>query len=288
MFTDCQTAANSRMPSMAIPAERRFCSCMATPALGSSGVCTPTRRFVRAFASSHLTGLGSACLTLAQAVLVSRRETDMTSLANDGTAAGRSSSEMHSESRHTRFHQLSDGRRLAFEDLGDPGGLPVFVFHGSPSCRLAPGLYPGEPIPSNVRLIAPDRPGFGQSDPQPGRTLADWPDDVAAFADALRLNRFYLAGGSTNTRLRDARPGCLTCPEVPEIKCLSRQVFGTAWSLGLSDRHGSGRGGAQAFEKSGNAEQAREHYRKVLASASHAVTNAFARPLARRQLGLAR
>ena len=108
-----------------------------------------------------------------------------------------SSSGTPPESRRTRFHRLSDGRRLAYEDLGDPGGLPVFVFHGSPSCRLAPGLYPGEPIPSNVRLIAPDRPGFGQSDPQPGRTLADWPDDVAALADAIHLDRFYLAGGSS-------------------------------------------------------------------------------------------
>ncbi len=103
-----------------------------------------------------------------------------------------------------------------------------------------------------------------------------------------KAKRYLRAQCPENTRQRDARPGCLTCPEVPEIRCLSRQVFGTAWSLGLSDRHGSGRGGAQAFEKSGNAEQAREHYRKVLASASHAVTNAFARPLARRQLGVAR
>ncbi len=45
---------------------------------------------------------------------------------------------------------------------------------------------------------------------------------------------------------------------------------------------------AEAFEKSGNAEKAREYYRKVLASTSHAVTNAFARPRARHQLGVAR
>ena len=130
------------------------------------------------------------------------------------------------ESRRTRFHQLSDGRRLAFEDLGDPDGLPVFVFHGSPSCRLAPGLYPGEPIPWNVRLIAPDRPGFGQSDPQPGRTLADWPDDVAALADALRLDRFYLAGGSSGG------PAVLSCGWK-----LSDRVVAAALVGGLAPPH---------------------------------------------------
>jgi tetratricopeptide (TPR) repeat protein len=43
---------------------------------------------------------------------------------------------------------------------------------------------------------------------------------------------------------------------------------------------------AQAYEKSGDAEQAKEHYRKVLASNAHNPTNAFARPLAKQKLGL--
>ncbi|MPZ20019.1 MAG: tetratricopeptide repeat protein [Luteitalea sp.] len=42
---------------------------------------------------------------------------------------------------------------------------------------------------------------------------------------------------------------------------------------------------AQAFEKTGNADKSREYYRKVLASSSHAVNNAFARPVARDRLG---
>lgn len=42
---------------------------------------------------------------------------------------------------------------------------------------------------------------------------------------------------------------------------------------------------AQAYEKSGKAASARDYYRKVLASTSHAVNNAFARPVARQKMG---
>ncbi|MPY86955.1 MAG: tetratricopeptide repeat protein [Luteitalea sp.] len=42
---------------------------------------------------------------------------------------------------------------------------------------------------------------------------------------------------------------------------------------------------AQAFEHSGKTDRARDYYRRVLASSSHAVTNALARPVARQKLG---
>ena len=45
-------------------------------------------------------------------------------------------------------------------------------------------------------MIALDRPGFGLSDPKPGRRLSDWPDDVTDAADALDLDRFAVAGAS--------------------------------------------------------------------------------------------
>jgi len=42
---------------------------------------------------------------------------------------------------------------------------------------------------------------------------------------------------------------------------------------------------AEAYEHAGDAARAREFYQKVLSSNSHAVNNAFARPIARRKLG---
>jgi pimeloyl-ACP methyl ester carboxylesterase len=48
----------------------------------------------------------------------------------------------------------------------------------------------------NVRVIAPDRPGFGGSEFKRSRKLEDWPQDVIELADALDLDRFAILGFS--------------------------------------------------------------------------------------------
>lgn len=67
-----------------------------------------------------------------------------------------------------------------------------------------------------LRLIVVERPGFGVSDPKPGRGYLDWPDDLAELADALGLSRFILAGTS------GAGPYLLACGArlAPRIKRL--------------------------------------------------------------------
>lgn len=91
---------------------------------------------------------------------------------------------------------LPDGRRLGYADYGDPGGFPVLYFHGFPGSRLEASLVADEALSRRVRLIAVERPGYGLSDPQPGRRLLDWPADVAALVDALGLERFSILGAS--------------------------------------------------------------------------------------------
>jgi pimeloyl-ACP methyl ester carboxylesterase len=96
-----------------------------------------------------------------------------------------------------RLHQaisLPDGRTLGFAEYGDPSGRPVFFFPGTPSGRLF--HHPDESIALSLgaRVFAIDRPGYGLSDFQPGRTLLDWPDDVVHLADALGIHRFSVAG----------------------------------------------------------------------------------------------
>jgi pimeloyl-ACP methyl ester carboxylesterase len=90
---------------------------------------------------------------------------------------------------------LPDGRRLAFTEWGAPDGRPVFSCHGRPGSRL---WCPDEEATAEagVRLVIPDRPGIGRSDPLEGRTLADWPRDVIALADALGLATFGVIGVS--------------------------------------------------------------------------------------------
>jgi pimeloyl-ACP methyl ester carboxylesterase len=89
--------------------------------------------------------------------------------------------------------QLPDGRALGYAEYGNLQGEPVVFLAGAPNSRfMHPPTEPTEAL--GARLIVLERPGFGLSDFQPRRTLLDWPDDVAAAADALGIDRFPLAG----------------------------------------------------------------------------------------------
>jgi len=47
-----------------------------------------------------------------------------------------------------------------------------------------------------LRIIAPDRPGYGLSDFKPARAMVDWADDVLALVDHLDLAKFAVLGVS--------------------------------------------------------------------------------------------
>jgi pimeloyl-ACP methyl ester carboxylesterase len=89
-----------------------------------------------------------------------------------------------------------DGRKIGISEAGQPDGVPVLVLRGSPHSRL---LYDGwveDARSRGVRLICYERPGYGGSTPQPGRTVASAANDVAAIAKELGLNRLLIWGVS--------------------------------------------------------------------------------------------
>jgi pimeloyl-ACP methyl ester carboxylesterase len=90
--------------------------------------------------------------------------------------------------------RLGDGRRLAWSEYGDPAGRPVLYCHGFPSSRQEARLLHPAAEALGARIIAPDRPGYGESDPLPDRTIAGWAQDLTALADHLGLVRFPLVG----------------------------------------------------------------------------------------------
>lgn len=92
--------------------------------------------------------------------------------------------------------QLADGRALAWAEWGAADGLPAFFFHGGADSRLAAGVIDGAAREAGVRLIAPDRPGYGQSDPRTDASFTGWADDVHALADHLGIDAFSVLGHS--------------------------------------------------------------------------------------------
>jgi pimeloyl-ACP methyl ester carboxylesterase len=97
----------------------------------------------------------------------------------------------------TEYTQTPDGRTLAYEQDDHRDGVPVFVLHGTPGSRLS-GHHPD---PSRVReaglrVITYDRPGYGGSTRQQGRSVVDCVADIAAIADELGIARFVVSGSS--------------------------------------------------------------------------------------------
>ena len=92
--------------------------------------------------------------------------------------------------------KLSDGRDLAFSIFGDPTGYPVFYCHGSPGSRLEGLVYQEKAAEYGLKLIVPDRPGFGKSSFYSGRKLLDFPDDNAELAKHLSAEEYGIIGHS--------------------------------------------------------------------------------------------
>jgi pimeloyl-ACP methyl ester carboxylesterase len=95
-----------------------------------------------------------------------------------------------------REHRLAvgDGRELQVLERGDPDGKPVLVHNGTPNSRLMYGPDVRLAERQGIRLISYDRPGYGGSTPQPGRTVADCAQDVRAIAAGLGIERLAVWG----------------------------------------------------------------------------------------------
>jgi pimeloyl-ACP methyl ester carboxylesterase len=132
----------------------------------------------------------------------------------------------------TNFITLPDGRKLSYAEFGKPDGHPVIYFHGGGSgSRLDPLLLGNELISqSGIRMIAPDRPGIGQSDFQPNRGFADYPPDILFLTDTLGLDKFSVLGISCGGGY------VLACAAKISDRIWSAVVVSGAWEMDdLSD-----------------------------------------------------
>ncbi|XP_031128200.1 uncharacterized protein LOC116030173 [Ipomoea triloba] len=100
--------------------------------------------------------------------------------------------------------KLSDGRYLAYKEHGvpkDKAAYKIVYVHGFDSCRhdavIANNLSPDVIESLGVYIVSFDRPGYGESDPNPKRTEKGIALDIEELADALGLgSKFYVVGFS--------------------------------------------------------------------------------------------
>lgn len=136
--------------------------------------------------------------------------------------------EPDSATRHvsdSHVTRLADGRDLGWIEMGDPDGWPMFGFHGTPGSRHQVCLDEGHPRSARVRLVAPDRPGYGLSTFAPHRTLAQWPRDVAQLADHLGIDRFSVLG------ISGGGPHALACAALMPDRVVTAGVVSGAGPL---------------------------------------------------------
>ena len=129
----------------------------------------------------------------------------------------------------TRELTAGRGRVLRYCCYGPADGLPVISLAGTPGTRWERPDVITAFEQAALRVAAPDRPGYGGSTRQPGRTVASVAADVQMIADAHGWPRFAVTGFS------GGGPHALACAALLPARCLA------AVSLaGLAPAHAGG------------------------------------------------
>jgi pimeloyl-ACP methyl ester carboxylesterase len=95
-----------------------------------------------------------------------------------------------------RLLRARDGRALRVYESGSRHGKPVLAIYGTPSGGMVYRPHADDAEAKGIRFVTWDRPGYGDSTPRPGRSVADVVEDAAAIADELELERFAVWGVS--------------------------------------------------------------------------------------------
>jgi non-heme chloroperoxidase len=97
----------------------------------------------------------------------------------------------------TRFHELPDGARLAYDDAGR--GRPVVLLHGVCMSRRFFERNAG-PLAERFRVVNVDLRGHGESPAsEGGHTVEQYAQDVKHLLDTLELDGAVLVGWSMGT-----------------------------------------------------------------------------------------
>lgn len=111
--------------------------------------------------------------------------------------------------------RLADGRNLEYLVAGPEGGTPLVFHHGTPFAALLFEPMVEAATRHGLRFVVHSRPGYADSSPQPGRTIASVAEDVAALLAALDADRFLTVGWS------GGGPHALACAALLPERCVA-------------------------------------------------------------------
>src|SRR5918997_2634018 len=95
-----------------------------------------------------------------------------------------------------KFEVTVDGRTLRGYDRGPRDGTVVVWHHGTPNIGSPPEPLFDVSDRLGIRWVGYDRPGYGGSTRNVGRTIASAASDAAAVVDHLGIDRFAVLGHS--------------------------------------------------------------------------------------------
>ncbi|RUS21959.1 Alpha/Beta hydrolase protein, partial [Endogone sp. FLAS-F59071] len=148
-------------------------------------------------------------------------------------------------------------RKIGYAEVGDPNGIPVFCLPGQNGPRQVAVLFDLFARKAGIRLIWPERPGYGLSSNQRihKNTILEWADIVSQLADSLGIAKFGLFGQSlgaafamgvaTKIPSRILSPICLISPWVSTTvsntfgwtryipTCFTRAVLRSAFNVAI-------------------------------------------------------
>jgi pimeloyl-ACP methyl ester carboxylesterase len=95
--------------------------------------------------------------------------------------------------------ELSDGRTLGWIEYGASDGEPVLYFHGWPGSAYQAELIHDTAVEHNLRILAPHRPGTGNSTIHRNRTLLDFPKAIEELLQHLDIDQVSLLAVSAGS-----------------------------------------------------------------------------------------
>ena len=84
-----------------------------------------------------------------------------------------------------KIRHPTTGRVISFSEVGDPKGFAIFCCVGMGLTRYVMAFYDQLALTLRLRLITPDRPGIGGSQPDPTGTPLSWPGTSLTQYQAL-------------------------------------------------------------------------------------------------------